>query len=105
MALSFADLVFAVRQMVTALSANQEQVAARGLTPEFVAEGRSLVEQVEALNTKQEHLKAELKTTTTELEAALQKLRGWHTESVSVVKLTYNRQPTKWLEFGIKAKK
>jgi len=105
MALSFDDLVAATRQMVAALSANHEQVAVRGITSEFIAQGHSLVEQVEALNIEQERLKAELKGRTTELKSALKKLRSWHAESVSGVKLTYRSQPTRWIEFGIKAKK
>ena len=105
MAMTFAQLVSAARQMQAALSANKESVATRGVTPEFLSNGQGYLARAEALNIEQERLKAELHTKTAELDAVTAQLTGWQSEAVSSVKLAYRTQPEKWLEFGISAKR
>lgn len=102
---SLAEVLASARQMLAGLGANAETVAVRGVTAEFTQTGQNLADTIQTLETEQETLKAALKTKTAELAAAVAELKNWQSEASSAVKLTYRRQPEKWSEFGIKAKR
>jgi uncharacterized phage infection (PIP) family protein YhgE len=102
---SLPDLLAAARQMVTALQANQERLAARGSSPEFIQKGSQAVATLQALDSEQERLKAQLKTVTAQLESTQKTLADWQSEANNMVKLAYRGEQEKWIEFGIKAKR
>lgn len=102
---AFAILLSSAEQMVSALSTNQAAVGQRGVTAEFITGGQELVNSAKALNLEQEQLKSALKQKTEELEAVQKKLKDWQAEATSSVKLAYRAEKSKWIEFGIKAKK
>jgi hypothetical protein len=101
---SLAETLAAVRQMVVGLTANAGQVAQRGVTPEFIARGKAIIESVQILNDAQEALKTATKLKTEELTAASAEMTAWQSEAAKAVKLTYQGQPTKWGDFGLTAK-
>jgi hypothetical protein len=102
---SLPDILAAARQMLSGLGNNAEAVATRGLSTDFTAQGQTLVDTAQRLETEQETLKAALKSKTAELDAAVAQLKNWQSEANSAVKLAFRAQPEKWLEFGIKARK
>ena len=105
MSASLSDLLAAARQMVVGLKANPAAVAERGLPASAATDGQSKVDLVQRLEGEQETLKAALKSKTAELDAAAADLKSWNADAVSVVKLAFRKQPEKWGEFGIKAKR
>lgn len=94
MALNDDDMLAATRQMVTALTTNEAQVAVRGIPPEFVVQGQGAVERLQMLKSEHERLKVELET-------ALLALHNWHILAIGAVRYAYRGQPEKWIEFGI----
>ncbi len=105
MPVSLSDLLAAARQMVVGLTANPAAVAERGLAASAAAEGQAKIDLVQRLEGEQETLKAALKSKTAELDLAATDLKSWNSDAVSVVKLAFRKQPEKWGEFGIKAKR
>lgn len=97
--MSFAETVNSGKLMVTALQANAEAVAKRGIDAEFIATLNTTVGNVERLNAEQETLKASLKSKTAELDAELAILNKMYNEAKKVVKLAIDK--ARWLEFGI----
>ena len=102
---SLADLLASTNQMAAALTANAAEVAPRGADAAFVAEGQARISGLQALENEQEALKAALKLKTAEAEAAMAALRAWQKEARNVVKLAYQDQQEKWVEFGVTAKR
>jgi hypothetical protein len=102
---SFADLLAAVQQMVTAAQANQEELASRGMSETFIGNATEMLAALEAADAEQERLKASLKTATTQVEDLQKQLKDWLNEATNVVKLAYRNQQEKWIEFGVKAKR
>ena len=115
MARSVSGIVQSVHNMLTGLEGDSETVADRGVTPEFIKNGKSLLERLEALESEQKTIKATLKTQQDAARAALKtkkaalaitraQLRTWKSESVRAVKRAYRNQQEKWVDFGIKVK-
>jgi len=102
---SLTEVLAGVRQMTVGLTANAAQVAARGVTAEFTARGKTIMEKVQSLNDEQEALKTAAKLKTEELNAAADEMKAWQSEAVKAVKLAYINQPTKWSDFGLTAKR
>jgi len=102
---SLTEAIASVRQMVVGLTANAAQVAGRGVTAEFTARGKAIIEKVQTLNDEQEALKTALKLKTEELNAAAAEMKAWQSEASKAVKLAYHNQPTKWSDFGLTAKR
>ena len=102
---SLVEIIASVRQMVVGLTANAAQVVERGVTAEFTARGKALIERVQSLNDEQEALKTAYKLKTEELAAASAEMNAWQSEASKAVKLVYLTQPSKWSEFGLTAKR
>lgn len=102
---SLADLLASSRQMVTAVKANQEQLAARGASEAFIKKGEDTLATLEAADGEQERLKGRLKTMTAQVEALEKGLDDWLSEASKIVKLAYRDEKEKWIEFGIRAKR
>jgi hypothetical protein len=100
---TYAHLITAVQQMVTAARANQEALAGRGMTAVFIQQGADMLAALEANDIEQERLKAALKTATAQVEDLQIKLTDWMSEATKVVKLAYRGRQQKWVEFGVKA--
>ncbi len=98
---SYAVQVSNAQVMMAALKTNQAQLAKRGITTEFVTVMDKLLSNTTAQNSKQEKLKADLKTCTAELESMLVQLQKMMSESTTVVKLEMPKE--QWKEFGITA--
>jgi hypothetical protein len=105
MGYTLAEFMATARQMLVGLEANAAAVAPRGLTADFIARGQTLIDTAQRLEGEQELAKSALKTKTAELDAAVDQVKGWHSEASKTVKIAYNGETEKWLEFGIKAKK
>ncbi len=102
---SLVEILASVRQMAVGLTANAAQVAERGVTAEFTARGKAIIERVQKLNDEQEALKTAAKLKTEELAAAADEMKAWQSEASKAVKLVYHNQPTKWGDFGLTAKR
>jgi hypothetical protein len=102
---SLADLLAAARQMATAARTNQERLAARGASPEFIQQGEGIITALEAADVEQERLKAQLKAASAQVAQLQKDLDAWQSEASSIVKLAYRGEKEKWIEFGIKAKR
>jgi hypothetical protein len=102
---SFADILSASRQMVTAVQANKETLAARGASATFIQKGTDTLAALEAADTEQERLKAALKSSTAQVDRLVKEMTDWQNEACNTVKLAYRDQKQKWIEFGIKAKR
>jgi hypothetical protein len=99
------EAIASVRQMVVGLTANAAQVAERGVSADFIARGKEIMERVQKLNDEQEALKTAAKLKTEELNAAADEMKAWQSEATKAVKLAYHNQPTKWSDFGLTAKR
>lgn len=126
MAKQLTSLAASTRQMLVGLDGNTDGVVKRGVTPEFIKNGKSLLERLESLQAEQESMKATLKTQQETAKAALKaqqdsakaaiktkkaaikitiaQLRTWQSQSSRVVKRAYRDQQEKWVDFGIKVK-
>ena len=102
---SLADLLANARQMLTALTANAAAVSGRGADAAFLAAGQAKIERLQALNSEQEALKAALKLKTAEYDVGAADVKGWKSEADKIVKLAYQKEQGKWLEFGVTAKR
>jgi hypothetical protein len=100
---TYAHLTAAVQQMVAAAHANQEALAERGMSAEFIQKGADMLAAIEANDVKQERLKAALKTATTQVEDLQVRLTDWMSEATKVVKLAFRGRQQKWVEFGVRA--
>ena len=54
MARSSSGLVESARKMLTGLESNSDAVMSRGVTPEFIQTGKSLIERLEAVHSEEE---------------------------------------------------
>lgn len=97
--MSFSETVNSGKLMASALQANAEAVAKRGIDAEFIATLNTTLGNIERLNAEQEALKASLKAKTAELEAELATLNKMYSEAKKVVKLAMDK--VRWIEFGI----
>ena len=97
--MNFAETVNSGKLMATALQANAEAVAKRGIDAEFITKLNTTLGNIERLNAEQETLKASLKAKTAELDAELATLNKMYGEAKKVVKLAMDK--TRWIEFGI----
>lgn len=100
---SYAELISLAEVMASGLKNNADEVAKRGISPEFVAEMEALRNQAITLNNEQERLKADLKSKTESLNAKVEALSAKLSESKKIVKLTIPQ--SSWLEFGISDKR
>lgn len=101
--MSYAEMISQSQVMATGLKSKADEVAKRGIAPEFVTEMERLRSEAITLNDEQERLKAELKTKTEALNAKLEALSAKLSESKKVVKLAIPQSG--WLEFGITDKR
>lgn len=100
---SYAEMISRTQVMVTALKANAEQVAKRGIDEPFVTEMEQFRQEAKTLNDEQEKLKADLKTKTDVLNTKMEALTKKYSEAKKVVKLDFPQ--TQWKEFGIEDKR
>jgi hypothetical protein len=89
--------------MQTALDANITVLEKRGMSKEFIAELRELINYVMTLNSDQERMKGQLKATTVEFESTKAQLQKKMSEAAKVVKLEIPQE--RWIEFGISGKR
>ena len=101
--------------MLTGLEGDSAAVAERGVTPEFIKDGKGLLERLEALQAEQHTIKAALQTRQDTAKAALKakkaawavtrsQVRTWKSEATRAVKRAYRNQQEKWVDFGLKVK-
>lgn len=100
---SYAEIVSQAQVMSTGLKAQAAQVAPRGIDADFVTKLEQARAKAIALNDEQERLKAELKTQTEALDAAMKALNALLGEAKKVVKLAIPQSG--WQEFGIQDKR
>jgi vancomycin resistance protein YoaR len=103
MAKTFAETMNSAQLMMTALKTNLETLKKRGMTQEFIDAFEASVSGINAKNSEQERLKADLKSATAAIDTLLKQLDTQMKEAVKVVKLDI--PPAQWKEFGILAKK
>ena len=103
MAKSFAQKLSDARLMVAGIRAHKEELAGVSLGEEQAAAMEAKLNTMMDLDTKQEKLKAELKTLTVELEKQTKELDDALKDSKKRIKLTIPQ--SLWQEFGISDKK
>lgn len=96
---SIAEILSFVNVLIAGLRANQEQMAKRGISPEFVTELETLKNEVIELNNEQEALKAKLKEKTDLIEAKLGAIEKKSAEAKKIVKIEVAQNL--WKEYGI----
>jgi hypothetical protein len=102
---SLADLLTNAHKMLTALTVNAAAVSARGADTVFLAAGKAKIERLQALDSEQEALKAALKLKTDEYDVGKADVKAWQSEAAKIVKLAYQNEQGKWVEFGLPAKR
>ena len=100
---TYAENIDLATVMVSALKANAERAARRGLGDDFPVKMETVLADVKTINSKQEKLKAELKMTTEELTKKIEELIAIINEAKKVIKLEFPQ--TQWKEFGINDKR
>ena len=100
---SYAQQIDSAQVMLSGLKANRSALEKRGVSEEFVAEFENTLINIIAKNNEQEKLKADLKSSTAQLNVLLTTLKKNISESTTVIKMEIP-QP-QWKEFGIHAKK
>ncbi|MDR2928544.1 MAG: hypothetical protein LBV41_10180 [Cytophagaceae bacterium] len=100
---SYAKQVSDAQTMATALEANLSTLEKRGMNESFINSLSGTLTITTGLNSKQERLKGELKSTTVELADAKERLHNLMAEAVKVVKLQIPQE--RWIEFGITGKR
>lgn len=99
----FAQSLSDARLMADAVRAHEAELSSVALTSETSDEIASLAKEMEALDTVQEKLKADLKRATAELNAKSAKLCILLQDCRRRVKIAIAKDG--WQEFGIRAKK
>lgn len=99
---SYAEIVNSAKVLKEGINNNLSDLSAVGMQDLNVTEMENQKKLVEDLNVKQERLKAELKTTTGELEKELKKLSRLISRGKKLVKIEIPQ--SKWKEFGIEDK-
>lgn len=101
--ISYAEIISRAQVMTTALNANAEKVAKRGLDEAFIAAMEDDRQTAKTLNDEQEKLKADLKTKTSALNDKMDALAKKYSEAKKMVKLDFPQ--SQWKEFGIEDKR
>jgi FMN-dependent NADH-azoreductase len=91
------------RVMASGLDQNNDRVAKRGLTKDFVKKLNETVAAAQTLENEQESLKARLKEKTASFDANMAELVKQLSEAKKVIKLEMPQET--WKEFGIEDKK
>ena len=99
----FAQQMHNIRLMLGGLEANKDQLAKRGVSPEYLQEFVNLYERVMQTDSEQEALKARLKEKTKELQDGVAELSTLYRQAKKIVKLEIAQEG--WAEFGIEDKK
>jgi FMN-dependent NADH-azoreductase len=89
--------------MASGLDQNNDRVAKRGLTKDFVKKLNETVAAAQTLENEQESLKARLKEKTASFDANMAELVKQLSEAKKVIKLEMPQET--WKEFGIEDKK
>jgi hypothetical protein len=100
---TYAENIDLASVMASGLKANAERAAKRGLGADFPDRIENKVGTVKTINNKQETIKADLKTTTEELDKEMDELNALVDEAKKVIKLEFPQ--SQWKEFGITDKR
>ena len=103
MARTFSERLYGAKLITTGAKNDLESLAQIGVSKEDIAEIEEQINQVEQLNTKQEELKALLKTSTAELTKNDKKLSEMTGALKKRIKLVIPQ--ARWKAFGIADKK
>jgi hypothetical protein len=103
MAKTFAQSMNDAHLMTAALKTNLETLKRRGMTLDFIDQLERSLNTINAENSEQERLKADLKTITAKMTGHIKELSAQMQEAVKVVKLEIPQ--AHWKEFGIQAKR
>lgn len=98
---TFAQNLSDARLMADAVKAHEEELVKDGMPSDTVEVLEGCIKALSDLDTKQEKLKAELKSTTSSLNSRLAELSQVMTSSRQRVKLALPKE--QWKEFGITA--
>ncbi|MGV4461729.1 membrane-binding protein [Ornithobacterium rhinotracheale] len=99
---SYAENVAKTKLIIDGLRSHKTNLPA-GIDENFINELETLRNKVEALNSEQEKLKADLKSKTEALDKCLKDLQERRSEAKKRIKLDFPQ--SQWREFGIEDKK
>ncbi len=100
---SLAIQVSEARVMADGIKKRTDNVSRVGLTEAKAESLTALSDEIDALNSKQEELKALLKTQTAEIDAKLKTLSAEYAEAKKLVKISVEQND--WKTFGINDKR
>lgn len=100
---SFSQSVSNFRTMADGITTRLADLSGIGVTAADATAMDTYADDLDALNSEQENLKALLKTKTEEMEAMMKEARAKHSELTKRVKIATPQEH--WLAFGITAKK